>query len=76
MAFAVIGGLAVATALTLVFLPSLYVAWFRVKDPGDHESAVDSDRIGPIFVQPKMETTEASGSADQPARDFRFAASE
>jgi multidrug efflux pump subunit AcrB len=33
MAFAVIGGLAVATALTLVFLPALYVAWFRVKEP-------------------------------------------
>jgi multidrug efflux pump subunit AcrB len=34
MAYAVIGGLAVATALTLVFLPALYVAWFRVKEPG------------------------------------------
>jgi multidrug efflux pump subunit AcrB len=31
MAYAVIGGLAVATVLTLVFLPALYVAWFRVK---------------------------------------------
>jgi len=28
------GGLAVATALTLVFLPALYVAWFRIpEDP-------------------------------------------
>jgi multidrug efflux pump len=27
------GGLAVATALTLIFLPALYVAWFRVKEP-------------------------------------------
>jgi hypothetical protein len=33
MAYAVIGGLSVATALTLVFLPALYVAWFRVKEP-------------------------------------------
>jgi multidrug efflux pump subunit AcrB len=31
MAYAVIGGLAVATLLTLVFLPALYVAWFRVQ---------------------------------------------
>jgi multidrug efflux pump subunit AcrB len=31
MAFAVIGGLMVATLLTLVFLPALYVAWFRIK---------------------------------------------
>jgi multidrug efflux pump subunit AcrB len=30
MAFAIMGGLAVATVLTLVFLPALYVAWFRV----------------------------------------------
>jgi multidrug efflux pump len=27
------GGLAVATLLTLVFLPALYVAWFRIKRP-------------------------------------------
>jgi multidrug efflux pump subunit AcrB len=60
MAYAVIGGLAVATALTLVFLPSLYVAWFRIKDPGDHESVVNS-------TQPKAETTEASRNATQPA---------
>ena len=33
MAFAIMGGLAVATALTLLFLPALYVAWFRVKEP-------------------------------------------
>ena len=33
MAYAVIGGLAVATLLTLVFLPALYVAWFRVQPP-------------------------------------------
>ena len=29
MAFAIMGGLLVATLLTLVFLPTLYVAWFR-----------------------------------------------
>jgi multidrug efflux pump subunit AcrB len=33
MAFAVMGGFAVATALTLVFLPALYVAWFRIAPP-------------------------------------------
>jgi multidrug efflux pump len=33
MAYTVIGGLAVATTLTLVFLPALYAAWFRVKEP-------------------------------------------
>ena len=33
MAFAIMGGLAIATALTLVFLPALYVAWFRLRPP-------------------------------------------
>ena len=33
MALAIMGGLAVATVLTLVFLPALYVIWFRVKEP-------------------------------------------
>jgi multidrug efflux pump subunit AcrB len=33
MAFAIMGGLAVATLLTLVFLPTLYIAWFRAAPP-------------------------------------------
>jgi multidrug efflux pump subunit AcrB len=33
MAYAIMGGLAVATLLTLVFLPALYVIWFRIKQP-------------------------------------------
>jgi multidrug efflux pump len=33
MAYAIMGGLAVATLLTLVFLPALYVTWFRIKKP-------------------------------------------
>lgn len=31
MAFTIIGGLLVATLLTVLFLPALYAAWFRVK---------------------------------------------
>ncbi len=33
MAFAIMGGLIVATVLTLLFVPALYAAWFRVKRP-------------------------------------------
>jgi multidrug efflux pump len=33
MAYAIMGGLLVATVLTLIFLPALYVAWFRVEEP-------------------------------------------
>lgn len=31
MAYEVIGGLVVAMLLTLVFLPALYAAWFRIQ---------------------------------------------
>jgi multidrug efflux pump subunit AcrB len=31
MAIAIMGGLVVATALTLVFVPALYAAWFRIR---------------------------------------------
>jgi multidrug efflux pump subunit AcrB len=33
MAVAIMGGLIVATVLTLLFLPALYAAWFRVRRP-------------------------------------------
>ena len=33
MAYAMMGGIIVGTMLTLLFLPALYVAWFRIKAP-------------------------------------------
>ncbi|WP_414462145.1 efflux RND transporter permease subunit [Hyphomicrobium sp. DY-1] len=39
MAFAIMGGLFVATMLTLIVLPALYVAWFGIKEP-EREAAV------------------------------------
>jgi multidrug efflux pump len=40
MAIALMGGLMVATALTLIFLPALYAAWFRVrKQAAEQDSA-------------------------------------
>jgi multidrug efflux pump len=33
MAYAMMGGIIVGTVLTLLFLPALYVAWFRIKEP-------------------------------------------
>ncbi len=35
MAVAIMGGLAVATLLTVLFLPALYAAWFRVRMPAN-----------------------------------------
>jgi multidrug efflux pump subunit AcrB len=33
MAYAMMGGIVVGTALTLLFLPALYLAWFRIRRP-------------------------------------------
>ena len=33
MAYAMIGGIVAATLLTLLFLPALYVAWYKIKEP-------------------------------------------
>jgi multidrug efflux pump subunit AcrB len=42
MAYAIMGGLAVATLLTLVFLPALYVAWFRIKPPAPESVSTET----------------------------------
>ncbi|WP_269466562.1 efflux RND transporter permease subunit [Microbulbifer agarilyticus] len=42
MAVAIMGGLIVATALTLLFLPALYAAWYRVKRPNSDTQPVAS----------------------------------
>ncbi len=39
MAVAIMGGLLVATLLTLLFLPALYAAWFRVREAESSEPA-------------------------------------
>lgn len=40
MAVAIMGGLIIATGLTLLFLPALYAAWFRVKKPDLKNQAI------------------------------------
>ncbi|NSY50423.1 efflux RND transporter permease subunit [Agrobacterium tumefaciens] len=39
MAYAMMGGIVVGTALTLLFLPALYVAWFRIPREHDKQEA-------------------------------------
>jgi len=41
MAVAIMGGLIVATALTLLFLPALYALWFRVKKPEQSDASLN-----------------------------------
>ncbi|MCI0998877.1 efflux RND transporter permease subunit [Ochrobactrum soli] len=38
MAYAMMGGIIAGTAITLLFLPALYVAWFRIKEPDAEET--------------------------------------
>jgi multidrug efflux pump subunit AcrB len=52
MAYAIMGGLAVATLLTLVFLPALYVMWFRIKRPDPQASAEEPQPVAAEFPQP------------------------
>ena len=50
MAFAMMGGIIVGTLLTLLFLPALYVAWFRVKPP--IEAIVEPAPTAPALEHP------------------------
>jgi hypothetical protein len=57
MAYAMMGGIIVGTMLTLLFLPALYVAWFRIKEP---ETA-----MGDTPENPLVPDLQADISADQ-----------
>ena len=43
MAYAMMGGIIAGTAITLLFLPALYVAWFRIGEPRPPEPAVEQE---------------------------------
>ena len=46
MAFSIIGGLTGATVLTLIFLPALYVAWFRIEEPAREKELSQAPSCG------------------------------
>jgi len=60
MAYAMMGGIIVGTLLTLLFLPALYVAWFRIKAPeppgapGNRQdlSGEDARQLTPAAAEP------------------------
>ncbi len=47
MAYTLIGGTAVGTVLILLFLPALYIAWFRIKPRADENDEVATERVEP-----------------------------
>jgi multidrug efflux pump len=59
MAYAMMGGIIVGTLLTLLFLPALYVTWFRIKEPAagskssDLASAFASEERPPEETRPR-----------------------
>jgi multidrug efflux pump len=55
MAVAIMGGLIVATLLTLLFLPALYAAWFRVGVPASRQPAPASAAPVPHRPEPIFE---------------------
>jgi len=58
MAVAIMGGLLVATVLTILFLPALYALWFR-RSLGAGETAMP-DENPPSDELPTVDTTETT----------------
>lgn len=46
MAYAMMGGIIVGTVLTLLFLPALYIAWFRIKPQDGQEAMAEPEPAG------------------------------
>ena len=54
MAYAIMGGLAVATLLTLISLPSLYITWFKIREDGEGTTSTDaSTPTQPAVANPR-----------------------
>jgi multidrug efflux pump subunit AcrB len=53
MAISIMGGLVVATALTLVFVPALYAAWFRVRKPQPSIAASEMPAMPGVVLAPQ-----------------------
>ena len=50
MAYAIMGGLAVATLLTLIALPSLYITWFKIRPDGERTTSTSVQMQAPAAV--------------------------
>jgi hypothetical protein len=53
MAYAMMGGIIAGTAITLLFLPALYVAWFRIEPPRERNRLAPRCRRKPALRQPE-----------------------
>ena len=55
MAFTLIGGTAMGTVLTLLFLPALYALWFKIKPESNSPLIFDSRPVGLLMAQEAIE---------------------
>jgi len=69
MAYAMMGGIIVGTLLTLLFLPALYVAWFRIHP--DHADKSSSDETGVVADEAPAEDRPAH-HAPQPVLEAQI----
>jgi multidrug efflux pump subunit AcrB len=53
-AYAVIGGITVATIMTLIVLPALYVLWFRIEEPPPQEGGRSDIVAAPSTTRPAV----------------------
>jgi hypothetical protein len=53
MAYAIVGGLAVATVLTLVFLPALYVAVNGIREKAEPTAAAAPEVLATTMLAPQ-----------------------
>jgi multidrug efflux pump len=54
MAYAMMGGIIVGTLLTLLFLPALYVAWFRISEKSNDARPVTAWESTPLVSAPEL----------------------
>ncbi len=54
MAYAMMGGIIVGTLLTLLFLPALYVAWFRISQEPKNSRAATACESTPLVSSPEL----------------------
>jgi len=57
------GGIIVGTLLTLLFLPALYVTWFRIKEPATSSKSIDLASASASEERPREDArSEAAGA--------------
>ena len=71
MAYAMMGGIIVGTLLTLLFLPALYVAWFRIH-PDHDDGRPTSEAVDPAHDSPFVGAPTLAPAAPAPVLETQI----